>query len=50
VASSTPGGSAWWLGGRIDAAYRAKYFRYPGPVASITAEQARETTLRLDPR
>jgi hypothetical protein len=38
------------LGGRIDAAYRAKYSRYPGPVASITAERARVTTLRLDPR
>jgi hypothetical protein len=38
------------LGGRIDAAYRAKYSRYPGPVASITAGKARSTTLRLEPK
>jgi hypothetical protein len=35
---------------RIDAAYRAKYARYPGPVAQITADQARATTLELTPR
>ena len=35
---------------RIDAAYRAKYAGYPGPVARITAEQARATTLELVPR
>ncbi|MEY9931228.1 hypothetical protein ABH926_005877 [Catenulispora sp. GP43] len=35
---------------RIDAAYRAKYSRYPGPVASITAAKARATTMRLVPR
>jgi hypothetical protein len=35
---------------RIDAAYRAKYGRYSGPVASITTEQARATTLQLVPR
>jgi hypothetical protein len=35
---------------RIDAAYRAKYGRYSGPVASIIAGKARATTLRLEPR
>ena len=35
---------------RIDAAYRAKYSRYSGPVASITAGRARATTLRLIPQ
>lgn len=35
---------------RIDAAYRAKYDSYPGPVARITADQARATTLELAPR
>ena len=35
---------------RIDAAYRIKYGRYSGPVASITANQARATTLKLVPR
>jgi hypothetical protein len=34
----------------IDAAYRAKYGRYPGPVASITSAVARTTTLKLVPR
>jgi hypothetical protein len=34
---------------RLDAAYRRKYGRYPGPTASITAAAARETTLRIDP-
>lgn len=34
----------------LDAAYRRKYGRYPGPTAHITAPAARETTLRLDPR
>ena len=33
----------------LDAAYRRKYGRYPGPTASITAAPARATTLRLDP-
>jgi hypothetical protein len=32
-----------------DAAYRHKYGRYPRPTARITAEAARQTTLRLDP-
>ena len=35
---------------RIDAAYRAKYSGYPGPVARITADQAHATTLELIPR
>lgn len=35
---------------RIDAAYRDKYSRYPGPVGSITADEARATTLKLSPR
>ena len=35
---------------RIDAAYRAKYARYSGPVASITAPKARATTLRVLPQ
>jgi hypothetical protein len=35
---------------RIDAAYRSKYRRYTGPVATITGEEARATTLRLSPR
>lgn len=35
---------------RIDAAYRAKYARYPGPVASIIAARARGTTLRVVPQ
>ena len=35
---------------RIDAAYRAKYARYSGPVASITGDKARATTMRLTPR
>ena len=34
----------------IDAAYQAKYGRYPGPVASITNELARSTTLKIVPR
>ena len=38
------------IGDRIDAAYRAKYGRYPGPVASIIADKARATTLKLSPR
>lgn len=37
------------LDDRIDDAYRAKYARYRGPVASITAAKARATTLRLTP-
>jgi hypothetical protein len=35
---------------RIDAAYRAKYAGYHGPVARITAEQARAATLELFPQ
>jgi hypothetical protein len=34
----------------LDAAYRAKYRRYSGPVASITSELARSTTLKVIPR
>jgi hypothetical protein len=34
----------------IDAAYQAKYGRYPGPVASITSDLARATTLKIVPR
>lgn len=33
----------------IDAAYQAKYGRYPGPVASITSDVARSTTLKIIP-
>jgi hypothetical protein len=43
-------GAADSVGDRIDAAYRDKYNRWPGPVASITADQARATTLKLSPR
>ena len=35
---------------RIDAAYRGKYGAYSGPVARITADQARANTLKLLPR
>ena len=34
----------------LDAAYRAKYRRYSGPVASITSPLARSTTLKVIPR
>jgi hypothetical protein len=34
----------------LDAAYRAKYRRYSGPVASITADLARSATLKVTPR
>ena len=37
------------LDDRLDEAYRAKYGRWAGPVTRITAQPARETTLRLDP-
>jgi hypothetical protein len=37
------------LGDALNAAYRAKYHRWPGPVAHIISEQARAATLRLDP-
>ena len=37
------------LDDRLDAAYRAKYGRWAGPVTRITAQPASETTLRLDP-
>lgn len=33
----------------LDAAYRAKYRRWPGPVEHIVSDTARATTLRLDP-
>jgi hypothetical protein len=33
----------------VDAAYRAKYGQYPGPVAAITSPSARATTLKLVP-
>jgi hypothetical protein len=36
------------LDDQLDASYQRKYGRYPGPTARITAEAARETTLRLD--
>lgn len=35
---------------RIDSAYRTKYARYTGPVASITGAKARATTLRVLPQ
>jgi hypothetical protein len=35
---------------RIDAAYRGKYRRYPGPVDAINSEIARDTTMKLVPR
>ena len=34
----------------LDAAYRSKYRRYTGPVASITSPLARSTTLKLVPQ
>jgi hypothetical protein len=34
----------------LDAAYRAKYRRYSGPVASITSPLARSTTLKVIPQ
>ena len=34
----------------LDAAYRSKYRRYPGPVTSINSPTARSTTLKLVPR
>ena len=34
----------------LDAAYRAKYRRYPGPVNSINSPTARSTTIKLVPR
>jgi hypothetical protein len=34
----------------IDDAYRAKYRRYSGPVASITSPRARSATLKVTPR
>ncbi len=34
----------------LDAAYRTKYRRYPGPVNSINSPTARSTTLKLVPR
>lgn len=33
----------------VDTAYRRKYGRYPGPVASITSPLARSTTIRIVP-
>ena len=38
------------VNGALDAAYRSKYRRYPGPVAGITSRQARLATLKLTPR
>jgi hypothetical protein len=35
---------------RIDAAYRAKYRRYPSPVRAITGPAARSATLEVVPR
>lgn len=34
----------------LDAAYRSKYRRYPGPVDSITSPLARSATLKLVPQ
>ncbi|MEU6289084.1 DUF2255 family protein [Streptomyces sp. NPDC005047] len=34
----------------VDAAYRAKYGRYPSIVEHVLTEQARTSTLRLEPR
>lgn len=34
----------------LDAAYRSKYRRYTGPVASITSQLARSATLKLVPQ
>lgn len=34
----------------LDAAYRTKYRRYPGPVNSINSPTARSATLKLVPR
>ncbi|MDF8264741.1 DUF2255 family protein [Luteipulveratus flavus] len=42
-------GDAGDLDDAIDAAYRAKYGQWSGPVARITDPDARATTLRLDP-
>jgi hypothetical protein len=33
----------------VDAAYRAKYRRWPGAVGHITSREAAQTTLRLEP-
>lgn len=37
------------LDNALDAAYRAKYGQWSGPVAHITSATARATTLRVDP-
>jgi len=42
-------GNETGLDNALDEAYRAKYGRSSGAVEHITAEQARATTLRLDP-
>lgn len=42
-------GDAPGLDDALDAAYRTKYRRWPGPVDHITSPAARGTTLRLDP-
>jgi hypothetical protein len=34
---------------QIDAAYQAKYGRYPGPVRSITSDVPRSTTVKITP-
>lgn len=33
----------------VDAAYRAKYSRYPGIVEHVLTDRARASTLRLEP-
>jgi hypothetical protein len=38
------------INAELDAAYRANYRRYSGPVASITSPLARSTTLKVIPR
>ncbi len=38
------------INAELDAAYRAKYRRYSGPVASITSSLARSTTLKVSPQ
>jgi hypothetical protein len=41
--------ASWCADDEIDAAYEAKYGRYPGPVKSITSDLARSTTLEILP-
>ena len=49
VEVGTHAGEGSGLDDALDAAYRAKYGRWSGPVAHITARTARATTLRLAP-